>query len=93
MSIEETVRKKSIEALIDKGEECKDLAETQHLVADKQYDIADKQHETAAKLHALGTKLISDAVELEGKVEENSKRFQERPDLQMIQKMNLGNVA
>ncbi len=75
MSVEKTVSKKSIEVLIDKGEECKDLANTQHLIADKQSDIAEKQHETAAKLDALGTKLIVEAVALKDQAEENSERL------------------
>lgn len=93
MSMEKTLRKKSIEVLIEKAEECKDLAKTQHRIADEQSDITVKQHETAVELDALSSKLIADAAELGGKPVENSKRLVEWPDLQALQGGILGKVA
>lgn len=74
---------KSVGVLMDKAEDCLDLAKTQHATADQQHDtadkldtlaktqheIADKQHASADKLDTLGQALTADAVELKGEME------------------------
>ena len=67
---------KAAKALLEKAQDCFDLAETQQDNSDKQHENAARQHatadnesDTAAKLVALGCALEDDAVNLQGETE------------------------
>jgi hypothetical protein len=62
MNFEKEVLQKSVDVLMDKAENCLDLAKAQHKIADKQHDSADK-------LETIGHALEDDAVELKGELE------------------------
>ena len=54
--------KKSHDVLIEKAEDCSDLAKVQRATADK-------QHESAHKLEKLSQALVEDAAEIKGEME------------------------
>jgi hypothetical protein len=76
---------KTVNALIDKAEDCFDLAKAQHKAADLQHVLADKQHEnadkldtSADKLDTVGDALTNDAIELRGDLEIEARRTSPR---------------
>lgn len=76
MVVAKAVLDKSVGSLIDKAEDCFDLAKAGHAQADKQHEIAVTQHQNADKVDAnadhletLGNALIGDALELKGEME------------------------
>jgi hypothetical protein len=58
MTSDRVLLEKSVDALVDKANECVDLAKEQR-------KNADKQHENAHKLEALGHALARDAAEIQ----------------------------
>src|ERR1700726_1011234 len=88
MRFEKERLEKSVNALMDKAEDCFDLAKTQHKSADQQHDIADKQnklaqeqHEnanrlgtSADKLDTVGQALEDEAISLKGELEMDAVR-------------------
>jgi hypothetical protein len=76
MSIAKAMLDKSVEGLIDKAEDCFDLAKAGHAQADSQHEVAATQHQNAEKVDAnadrletLGRALVGDALELKGEME------------------------
>jgi hypothetical protein len=72
MKIEKIVLEKSAEALLERAEDCFDLATAQHKMADEQHEVAARQSENAntqqeiaAEQHAGAIKLAAKADELE----------------------------
>jgi hypothetical protein len=70
------LNEKTAKMLMEKAEDCFDLAKTQHGIADQQHEIAARQHKnadkldaSARKLDAVGHALEVDAVEITGKDE------------------------
>ena len=91
MRIEKALLEKSVATLVEKADDCFDLAKSQHETADKQHEAADKQHEAAHKqddsadeLDTLGHALVDSAVEIKGQMElnvgRNSPPFNSRPN-------------
>jgi hypothetical protein len=92
MNFEKRLLQKSAGALMDKAEDCLDLAKTQHKAADQQHEIADKQHEISHELHdnaakldtsadkldTVGGALITEALELKGELEMDAGRTSPR---------------
>jgi hypothetical protein len=66
MRIEKIVLEKSAERLLDKAEDCFDLAKIQKDEAGEQHKDADVLDASATKLIALGNSLEADAVEIKG---------------------------
>ncbi len=59
---------KTVEALIQKADDCADLAQSQHTIADKQQESVDRQHANAHKLDMLSLSLVDEAVELDAQL-------------------------
>jgi hypothetical protein len=92
MRFEKRLVQKSVQALMNKAEDCLDLAKTQHKAADQQHEIADKQHEisheqhdsaakldtSADKLDIVSDALIAEAIELKGELEMDAGRTSPR---------------
>jgi hypothetical protein len=64
MQVEKLVLEKSAETLLEKAEECFDVAKSQQILADKQHQIAKTQRENADQQHALAVKQDSNADKL-----------------------------
>ena len=62
------VLQKSLDVLVDKSEDCADLAKTQRADADKAQVSVDRQHESAHKLEKLSIALAQDAAEIKGEL-------------------------
>jgi hypothetical protein len=62
MQTDKELLDKSVDVLLDKAEECVDLAKAQR-------KNADKQHEAAHKLELLGNALAHDAAEIRGEID------------------------
>lgn len=69
----EKTLKKSRDVLIEKAEDCSDLAKTQRATADK-------QHENAHKLEKLSQALVKNAVEIESEMEAEEPASPPRPE-------------
>jgi hypothetical protein len=89
MRFEKERLEKTVNALIDKAEDCFELAKSQHKAADLQHVLADKQHENADKLDTgadkldtVGDALTADAMELKGSLEMDARRTS--PRLRML---------
>jgi hypothetical protein len=69
MRIEKIVLEKSVKALLDKADDCFDLAKTQHNLAEKQHESAALQQENADKQQAIAAQQHSDADKLDTKAD------------------------
>jgi hypothetical protein len=85
MRFEKALVEKWVEALVEKAEDCFDLAEIQHKTADKQHEIAekqrqlaDKQQDAANKIDKVGRTLITSAVALKDELEIDAGRTSPR---------------
>jgi hypothetical protein len=56
--------KKVLDAMIDKADDCSDLARAQRASADKMHECSEKQHVNAHKLEAVGEALIEEVAEI-----------------------------
>jgi diguanylate cyclase (GGDEF)-like protein len=65
MQIEKIVLEKSAEALLEKAEDCFDLAKSEQTLADKHHEVAATQHENADQQHELAAEQNSNADNLE----------------------------
>jgi uncharacterized coiled-coil DUF342 family protein len=61
--------KKSLDAMIDKADDCSDLARAQRASADKMHESSQKQHANAHKLEAVGEALIEEVAEIKTKLD------------------------
>jgi len=85
MRIEKEQLEKTVNALIDKAQDCFEIAQTQHKAADLQHTLADKQHENANKLETsadkldtIGDALTTDATELKGSLKMGARQTSPR---------------
>ena len=76
---EKALLEKSVEVIMEKAEDCLDLAKTQHEIADQQHAIADQQQDSADKLDTLGHALIAEAIDLKGEMEIVAARVNPHP--------------
>lgn len=92
MHFEKKLAEKSVAVLMDKAQECFDVAKDQHKIADKQHEAADKQQEAANMQHeiadrqdnnadildTMGNALVDDAVDLKSELELDANRTSPR---------------
>ena len=79
MCPEKTRRENAVTHLMEKAEDCLDLAHTQHTIAERQHESAEKQHKSANELETnasdldlLARELQGDAAELNGQPRSNA---------------------
>lgn len=60
---------RSVDVLLEKAEDCMDLAKSQRASADKQQEGVDQQHAGARKLEELSNALVGDAVVIRDELE------------------------
>jgi hypothetical protein len=59
---------KTVNALIQRADDCADLAHAQRTTADQQQESVDQHHANAHKLDMLSLSLVDDAVELNAEI-------------------------
>jgi hypothetical protein len=62
------VIQKAVEALIQKADDCADLAQAQRATADQQQEGVDRQHANAHALDVLSLALVDEAVALDAEL-------------------------
>jgi hypothetical protein len=76
---------KTVDALIEKADDCATLAQSQHTTADRQQESVDRQHENARELDKLSLSLVDEAVELNAELTKDESPVQlpdsERPSV------------
>lgn len=78
MHFEKKLAEKSVAVLMDKAQDCFDVAKTQHEIADKQHEIADKQSDNADKLDTIANALVDKAVDLNSELVMDANRTSPR---------------